>query len=207
VLHARRAIQIHGGCGYIAEYGVEKLLRDAMVFPIYEGTSQIQALMAMKDTLLDAVKRPDAFVRRQAAARWRAVSARDPGERRVAKLQVLREQTVQFLLSRLAATKVRELRNHGPSDWKGVLTSFDPKRDFALAMLHAERLCELLAEVAMAEELLAVARKFPERSDVLMRHLERAETRCRHLHDVITTTGTRILGTLDAAEGAAEAAK
>src|SRR5262249_44535586 len=40
---ARRCVQIHGGNGYMAEYGAEKLLRDAMVMPIYEGTSQIQA--------------------------------------------------------------------------------------------------------------------------------------------------------------------
>jgi len=36
---ARRCLQIHGGAGYTTEYGAEKLLRDAMVMPIYEGTS------------------------------------------------------------------------------------------------------------------------------------------------------------------------
>jgi hypothetical protein len=40
---ARRNIQIHGGVGYTTEYGAEKLLRDALVMPIYEGTSQIQS--------------------------------------------------------------------------------------------------------------------------------------------------------------------
>ena len=49
---ARRNMQIHGGVGYTQEYGAEKLLRDALVLPVYEGTSQIQSLMAMKDTLL-----------------------------------------------------------------------------------------------------------------------------------------------------------
>ena len=39
---ARMNLQIHGGSGYMREYGAEKLLRDAMVMPIYEGTSQIQ---------------------------------------------------------------------------------------------------------------------------------------------------------------------
>src|SRR5690606_3215520 len=48
---ARRCLQIHGGNGYMKEYGAEKLVRDALVMPIYEGTSQIQSLMAMKDTL------------------------------------------------------------------------------------------------------------------------------------------------------------
>jgi hypothetical protein len=36
---SQRCIQIHGGSGYITEYGAEKFLRDAMVMLIYEGTS------------------------------------------------------------------------------------------------------------------------------------------------------------------------
>src|SRR5699024_2462355 len=55
---SRRAIQIHGGNGYMTEFGAEKLLRDAIVMPIYEGTSQIQALMVMKDTLTDIMRNP-----------------------------------------------------------------------------------------------------------------------------------------------------
>ena len=167
-----------------------------MVFPIYEGTSQIQALMAMKDTLLDAVNRPEAFMRRQGASRWRAMSSRDALDRGVGRLQVLREQTVLFLLTRLAASKVGTLRDHSPLSWRKVLADVDPKRDFALAMLHAERLCQLLADVVIAEELWKVAEKFPERREVLERHLERAEPRARHLNDVITSTGGRLLGIL-----------
>src|SRR6185312_10130921 len=81
---ARRNMQIHGGVGYTKEYGAEKLLRDALVLPVYEGTTQIQSLMAMKDTLLGIIKDPARFVRKQGQARWRAMSARDPLERAVA---------------------------------------------------------------------------------------------------------------------------
>jgi acyl-CoA dehydrogenase len=42
---ADRAVQIFGGAGYIAEYPVERLYRDARLFRIYEGTSQIQQLV------------------------------------------------------------------------------------------------------------------------------------------------------------------
>ena len=55
---ARRCVQIHGGVGYTRDYGAEKLLRDAMVLPIYEGTSQIQALMATKDALVGVLRNP-----------------------------------------------------------------------------------------------------------------------------------------------------
>lgn len=43
------AVQIHGGNGYNKEYPVEKLMRDAKIFQIYEGTSQIQRLIIAKE--------------------------------------------------------------------------------------------------------------------------------------------------------------
>ncbi len=42
---ADRAVQVHGGYGYVDEYPVQKLLRDARVTTLYEGTSQIQHLI------------------------------------------------------------------------------------------------------------------------------------------------------------------
>ncbi|MCB9687093.1 MAG: acyl-CoA dehydrogenase family protein [Alphaproteobacteria bacterium] len=193
---ARRNVQIHGGAGYMVEYGAEKLLRDAMVMPIYEGTSQIQGLMAMKDTLMAAVKHPRTFVRESARARWTSVSSRDPLERRVAKLEVARNQSVQHLLSRLAGHKLSELRHEPMGSWGSKLSHFDPKRDFALAMLHAERLIRILADVQVAQELYAQAKRFPERTEVLERWLERAEPRTAFLLTEITTTGHRLLRSL-----------
>ncbi|MCA9623324.1 MAG: acyl-CoA dehydrogenase, partial [Myxococcales bacterium] len=45
------AVQIFGGNGYVKEYPVEKLMRDAKVLQIYEGTSQIQRLVIAKNLL------------------------------------------------------------------------------------------------------------------------------------------------------------
>jgi acyl-CoA dehydrogenase len=42
---ADRAVQIHGGAGYIRGVAVERFYRDARLFRIYEGTSQIQQLV------------------------------------------------------------------------------------------------------------------------------------------------------------------
>jgi alkylation response protein AidB-like acyl-CoA dehydrogenase len=39
------AVQVHGGYGYMKEYPVEKLMRDAKVFEIFEGTNQIQQVV------------------------------------------------------------------------------------------------------------------------------------------------------------------
>ncbi|MBB5714916.1 acyl-CoA dehydrogenase family protein [Sphingomonas aerophila] len=48
---ADRAVQIFGGAGYIADYGIERLYRDVRLFRIYEGTSQIQQIIIARETL------------------------------------------------------------------------------------------------------------------------------------------------------------
>jgi acyl-CoA dehydrogenase len=48
---ADRAVQIFGGAGYVADYGIERLYRDVRIFRIYEGTSQIQQLVIARETL------------------------------------------------------------------------------------------------------------------------------------------------------------
>lgn len=48
---ADRAVQIHGGAGYMAEYAVERFYRDVRLFRIFEGTTQIQQLVIARETL------------------------------------------------------------------------------------------------------------------------------------------------------------
>ncbi len=47
------AVQIHGGYGYVKEYHVERMMRDAKITQIYEGTSEIQRLVIARDILKD----------------------------------------------------------------------------------------------------------------------------------------------------------
>lgn len=54
---ADRAVQIHGGAGYIADYGVERFYRDVRLFRIYEGTTQIQQLVIARNMIREAGKR------------------------------------------------------------------------------------------------------------------------------------------------------
>jgi acyl-CoA dehydrogenase len=49
---ATDAVQIYGGYGFIKDYPVEKLFRDAKIMQLYEGTSQIQRLVIARETLL-----------------------------------------------------------------------------------------------------------------------------------------------------------
>ncbi len=48
---ADRAVQIHGGAGYIADYAVERFYRDVRLFRIYEGTTQIQQLLIARNMI------------------------------------------------------------------------------------------------------------------------------------------------------------
>ena len=48
---ADRAVQIHGGAGYIGDYGIERLYRDVRLFRLYEGTSEIQRLIIARETI------------------------------------------------------------------------------------------------------------------------------------------------------------
>jgi alkylation response protein AidB-like acyl-CoA dehydrogenase len=45
---ANQALQLHGGCGYLAEYGIEKIVRDLRVHQILEGTNEIMRLIVAR---------------------------------------------------------------------------------------------------------------------------------------------------------------
>ncbi|HYW91683.1 MAG TPA: acyl-CoA dehydrogenase family protein [Gammaproteobacteria bacterium] len=51
---ADRAVQIHGGSGYIREFPVERFYRDVRIFRLYEGTSQIQQLVIARNMIREA---------------------------------------------------------------------------------------------------------------------------------------------------------
>lgn len=45
------AVQVHGGYGYVKEYHVERLMRDAKITQIYEGTSEVQRIVIGRQIL------------------------------------------------------------------------------------------------------------------------------------------------------------
>ncbi|RME95824.1 MAG: acyl-CoA dehydrogenase [Bacteroidetes bacterium] len=49
--HTVEAVQIHGGYGFVKEYHVERLMRDAKITQIYEGTSEVQKIVISRDLL------------------------------------------------------------------------------------------------------------------------------------------------------------
>ena len=51
---ADRAVQIHGGAGYVSDYAIERFFRDVRLFRIYEGTSEIQRLVIARNMIREA---------------------------------------------------------------------------------------------------------------------------------------------------------
>ena len=47
------AVQVHGGYGFVKEYHVERLMRDAKITQIYEGTSEVQKIVISRGVLKD----------------------------------------------------------------------------------------------------------------------------------------------------------
>jgi alkylation response protein AidB-like acyl-CoA dehydrogenase len=50
--HTVEAVQVHGGYGYVKEYHVERLMRDAKITQIYEGTSEVQRIVISRKVLM-----------------------------------------------------------------------------------------------------------------------------------------------------------
>ncbi len=56
--HTVEAVQVHGGYGYVKEYHVERLMRDAKITQIYEGTSEIQRIVISRNIFKDQLYLP-----------------------------------------------------------------------------------------------------------------------------------------------------
>lgn len=187
----RDAMQIFGGMGYIDETGAHKLLRDALVLPIYEGTSQIQALMVIKDHLSWATRKPGSFFRRAARARLLARTANDRLAREVHRAEALAFRGTEIILLRIFSTKVRSewrngIKGKDPAELgrylsREFLRHWDSRSDFSLGLVHAERLTRMLTDVAIAKTLVRQARDFPERRELAERFIRKMVLRVEAL--------------------------
>jgi alkylation response protein AidB-like acyl-CoA dehydrogenase len=204
---ARNNMQIHGGMGYIHETGADRLLRDALVLPVYEGTSQIQALMALKDVLGAAIKDPAALVRKAAAARVAATVSRGL-DRAYHQAEVKYYQSIEAVLGRILGTKVKSewstLSQGGLSEgldylMSKFLRSWDAKHDFAHGLVHAERITKMLMELHVARILLRQGKEHPERLVFARRWITRMLPRVTALSmEVQSTDLDDLMGRVDA---------
>lgn len=157
----RLALQIHGGYGVVTEYDVERYMRDSLILPIYEGTSQIQSLMAVRDLMRAILRRPSALLRGgPIGALARARHRGDFAAARGAFVGTLRRMTAG-LARRGGIALLRGSRQ--PTD-----------EEIAPFLLHAERITETLAHLETARALLDASRRIEEHRPLAARAALRA---------------------------------
>jgi alkylation response protein AidB-like acyl-CoA dehydrogenase len=149
---SQKAIQVFGGYGYMREYDVERLHRDSFGSVIYEGTSQIQALMAMKDYVKFVMNHPSKFLQSLMPGQGlRALLDAEPECQRIFH-SVSYEFRRHFATLMMRCLMPDEAPNH--LGFLSTLTRLNAvfKKDywqeahrFDRLMTHAETICQALA--------------------------------------------------------------
>jgi alkylation response protein AidB-like acyl-CoA dehydrogenase len=162
----RRALQIFGGYGVVTEYDVERHMRDALITPIYEGTSQIQSLMAVRDLMRSLIRRPSSLLSGGPSATLAAAKFDGAGGRDFAAARSSLVWTLRGLGTALA-------RKGGMSLLRGGRQPSD--EEIQPFMLNAERITETLAHLHVARALGEQAKRVPERAALFARAARRAK--------------------------------
>jgi len=174
----RAAVQVHGGYGVVQEYEVERLYRDALILPIYEGTSQIQSLMSLKDQIKWALERP-----------WRFLSGFVSVEATPDTLgDALRDMAIEY--NRALRYVAGESLGFGGVVGALLGRSAPSPERLGYALLSAERLAAMLAYLRAAEALLSSARGDASRRRLAERFIHRSLPLVR-MHGEIVRSGDR----------------
>lgn len=159
VEHARTCIQIHGGYGYVKEYRAEWWLRESLIYSIYEGTSQIQALMCVKDLLKSVVRNPKRFIEETLSLSVKNFSESDPLKKKLLKIKQAGNAAIISILFKLLKSNAPSVPSlTSPTQIrkaiKNLSTAMVKFDNFQPALLHAERVCEIKCYEALGESLL-----------------------------------------------------
>ena len=185
----RSALQIFGGYGVVTEYEIERHMRDALILPIYEGTSQIQSLMAVRDLMRALLRAPSTLVSggptpTLGRARFAGEIGRDFGEARSTIVGTLRG-LVGGLARRGGLELIRGTRQPTEAEVRPFL-------------LHAERITETLAHLHVARVLAEQAARVPERRALAERAARRAKLVAKRNADAIASGDGGVFERVDA---------
>lgn len=138
-LLSQRAIQSLGGYGYMEEYPVERYHRDSFGPLLYEGTSQIQALMALKDTIKFMLKDPKKFFSSMLISLPKSkIGADSKYEKKFNAVNFDLKKNLTMLVFKNLRPDSKEFLN--PSAW-------GKPENFEKLMPHAETLCQALSYI------------------------------------------------------------
>ena len=158
-----KAIQVLGGYGYMKEYPVERYHRDSYGPLLYEGTSQIQALMALKDLVKYAMKDPKSF--------FTNIIDKHPSMNLIGGdewTKMYKSSHYKFK-KRMFSLLVKCLK---PNDNTKILNlkAWTDMENINDLMIHAETLCQASAYMETLRVLCDHANKDKERSELFFRY-------------------------------------
>ncbi|MCX6130325.1 MAG: acyl-CoA dehydrogenase family protein, partial [Proteobacteria bacterium] len=147
-IFARNAVQIHGGYGFTTEYKAEWWLRESLILSIYEGTSEIQSLMVIKDTVKDIMHNPKDFIEITLGTRVMALAEKDWLMRRFFKMRQTFNLALVSIFYKLVRTKLKSnFSASKPGDLMKLLKLMGPELvkfdNFSPALLNAYRIAEM----------------------------------------------------------------
>lgn len=148
----RNALQIFGGYGVCKEYPVERLVRESLIFPIYEGTSQIQSLMVLKDTMKDVAVQATGFLGSLAGAWAESKLARDPVKSNLLQARNELNQGIRTILLSVVKDKfksdIESLKEKKIQEFLKAfsLNLFSEKTDLTFPFLVAERFTRITCD-------------------------------------------------------------
>lgn len=187
---ARNGLQIHGGYGYTKEYRAEWWLRESLILPIYEGTSQIQGLMCIKDTLKEVIRNPKSFIELALGMKVQTLRENDPLRKKLYRARQLENGAVISILLRLMKANARaSISENKATDLirmvKMLSRDLIKMENVGPALLHAERICEIKALTNIGYELIRDAEIDPARRPYAERFLNKALPRIAMLKEEI----------------------
>ncbi|MFZ9596471.1 MAG: acyl-CoA dehydrogenase family protein [Bdellovibrionia bacterium] len=175
---SQKALQVLGGYGFMAEYDLERFHRDSFGALLYEGTSQIQALMALKDLLKAVMKNPARYLQSLVVSHplGALLEKKSPSMRSVGKVQYEFRKHFITLLVRCfkPELKLSDLTSVGQVFSKLRLNSGDLQQGERIdhLMTHAETVCQALAYQETLVVLAKHATADPSRVDLFERYLK-----------------------------------
>lgn len=149
---ARNALQIFGGYGVCRDYPVERLLRETFIYPIYEGTSQIQSLMVLKDTLKDVAQQATGFLGSLAGAWAESMVARDPIKSNLLQARNELNQGIKTVLGSIIKNRfTQDIEALRQTNIQQFLKDFSlhlltPETDLTIPFLCAERFTRITCD-------------------------------------------------------------
>lgn len=185
---SQKAIQAFGGYGFMEEYDVERLHRDSFGALLYEGTSQIQALMAMKDFIKGVMRQPGKFVQ--------SLVTSHPISTLINDSEIDRSQssiTYEFRKN-VATLLIRSFKPELSLSERGFLDTLsqmkqvfrkeywkEPDR-FDRLMTHAETLCQAMSYRETLKVLAQHATKDDSRSSLYFSYLKLVKPRLQAIY-------------------------